>query len=79
MYIYSKKAVTKSRALNNEMGKRVDDPGGIVKILNNVNARYLAHALLSEWSFSSACATLFGRRRKFFLAHALQMGKTQFF
>ena len=40
-----------------------------------VNARYLAHALLSEWSFSCACATLSRRLRKFFLAHAQHMGK----
>ena len=47
--------------------------------LNNENARNLAHAPLKECSFSSTSATLSGRRLKFFLAHALNMGKIQFF
>ena len=46
---------------------------------NNVNARFLAHALLQGCSFSSACARLSGRGRKFFLAHALHMEKIHIF
>ena len=51
----------------------------IIENSSNVNARYLAHALLPECSFISACATLSGRRRNFFLVHALHMGKIYFF
>ena len=40
-----------------------------IKSLNNlinVNARYLAHALIRKCFNRSACATLFRRRRNFF-------------